>query len=52
MLALEGINHVKTTVKNPQANRVYERMHATMGSVLRTLTRSAEELPTIVREAE
>ena len=50
MLALEGITHNRTTVKNPQANAVCERMHATMGSVLRTLT--SGEMPTTVREAE
>ena len=51
MLSFEGITHNKTTVKNPQANAVCERMHATMGLVLRTLTGS-EDMPTTVREAE
>ena len=51
LLANAGIVHVKTTVKNPQSNAVCERMHATMGSMLRTITNSAEA-PTSIEEAE
>ena len=51
MLANAGITHVKTTVKNPQSNAVCERMHATMGSMLRTITNSTDA-PTNIKEAE
>ncbi len=33
-----GINPVPITVKNPQSNGVIERVHLTMGDMLRTLT--------------
>ncbi|KAG7345950.1 reverse transcriptase RNA-dependent DNA polymerase [Nitzschia inconspicua] len=37
-----GIQAVPTTVKNPQANAICERMHSTLGDILRTLvTRTA-----------
>ena len=49
MLSFEGITHNRTTVKNPQANAVCKRMHATMGSVLRTLT-GREDKPTTQSE--
>jgi len=51
LLAHAGITHVKTTVKNPQSNAVCERMHATMGSMLRVLTNS-DDAPTNIKEAE
>jgi hypothetical protein len=36
-LARLGINSRQSTVKNPQSNALIERMHQTMGNVLRTL---------------
>ena len=36
MLARNGIEDVPTTVKNPQANSICERMHQTVGNCLRT----------------
>jgi putative transposase len=38
ILAVCGIKDVPTTVKNPQANAICERMHQTAGNVIRTLT--------------
>ena len=32
-----GIQNVTTTVKNPQANSVIERMHLTFGQILRSI---------------
>ena len=46
-----GITHVKTTVKNPQSNVICERMHSTMGPMLRTLANS-KDAPTTIKEAE
>ena len=37
MLQHNNIKNVKTTVKNPQSNAICERMHLTVGNVLRTL---------------
>jgi hypothetical protein len=37
MLHTNGILPVPTTVKNPQANAVCERMHSTVGDMLRTI---------------
>ena len=36
MLEINGIHDVTTTVKNPQANVICERMHQTMTNRLRT----------------
>jgi transposase InsO family protein len=36
-LARIGINRRRSTVKNPQSNALIERMHQTMGNILRTL---------------
>ena len=36
MLNIKGIQPVPTTTKNPQANAVCERMHSTIGDMLRT----------------
>jgi transposase InsO family protein len=40
VLQVNGIKDVPTTVKNPQANAVNERLHQTMGNVLRTFLNS------------
>ena len=37
MLTVNGIKDVPTTVKNPQANAICERLHQTISNVLRTL---------------
>ena len=37
MLELTGIKDVPTTSRNPQANAICERMHQTVGNILRTL---------------
>ena len=37
MLQTNGIHDVPTTVKNPQANAICERMHQTMTNSLRSL---------------
>ena len=36
LLASYGIQAVPTTIKNPQANAIIERVHLTMGDMLRT----------------
>jgi hypothetical protein len=38
-LAAYGIGHVPCTPKNPQSNAICERMHSTVGDMLRTLCR-------------
>ena len=40
LLAQAGITSVPTTVKNPQANAICERLHRTMGDVLRVILRT------------
>lgn len=40
MLYLRGIQDVPTTAKNPQANAICERMHQTVGNLLRSLCHS------------
>jgi Integrase zinc binding domain len=40
MLLLNGIQDVTTTIKNPQANAICERMHQTVGNLLRSLLHS------------
>jgi hypothetical protein len=45
-----GIADVQTSVKNPQANAVCERMHQTVGNILRTMILS--EPPQTVQQAE
>ena len=42
MLITNGILPVPTTSKNPQANSIVERMHKTVGDVLRTHLRDVE----------
>jgi hydroxypyruvate isomerase len=37
MLRLNQIKDVPTSIKNPQANAICERMHQTIGNILRTL---------------
>ena len=37
LLARFGIKNVTTTVKNPQSNAICERMHQTVGNILRTV---------------
>jgi len=49
MLALHGIKRVPTTVKNPQANAICERMHLTAANALRILVN--DEPPTNAEEA-
>ncbi|KAG7345279.1 reverse transcriptase RNA-dependent DNA polymerase [Nitzschia inconspicua] len=44
-----GIQAVPTTVKNPQANAICERMHSTLGDILRTLLR--EQPPATIVDA-
>ncbi|KAG7345551.1 reverse transcriptase RNA-dependent DNA polymerase [Nitzschia inconspicua] len=44
-----GIQAVPTTVKNPQANAICERMHSTLGDILRTLLR--EQPPATIIDA-
>ena len=56
VLELHGIKDVPTTVKNPQANAICERMHQTIGNSLRTLIhahppRNAEETANLVDTA-
>jgi hypothetical protein len=50
MLQRNGIDDVPTTVKNPQANAICERIHQTIGNVLRTLT--FERPPESIIEAD
>ena len=38
-----GIQDVPTTVKNPQANSIIERMHLTAGSIFRSMVTEAEQ---------
>jgi hypothetical protein len=49
MLHLEGIQSVPTTVRNPQANAICERMHKTVEDTLNTLLR--HEVPEDVATA-
>ncbi|KAG7336539.1 reverse transcriptase RNA-dependent DNA polymerase [Nitzschia inconspicua] len=44
-----GIQAVPTTVKNPQANAICERMHSTLGDILHTLLR--EQPPATIVDA-
>ena len=37
MLTMNGIQSVPTTAKNPQANAICERLHLTIGNMLRTM---------------
>jgi hypothetical protein len=37
MLQLNGIENAPMTIRNPQANAICERMHQTVGNILRTL---------------
>jgi hypothetical protein len=53
VLETHGIQDVATTVKNPQANAICERMHQTIGNALRTLIhahppRNAEEAANLI----
>ena len=43
LLASYGINSKLTTVKNPQANAMIERVHLTRGDMLRTKTFEGED---------
>ena len=42
MLQRTGIEDVPTTVKNPQLNAICERMHQTVGNILRTTTNARQ----------
>jgi hypothetical protein len=38
ILTVNGVKDVPTTIKNPQVNVIYERMHQTARNVIHTLT--------------
>jgi putative transposase len=38
ILAINGIDDVPTSIKNPQSNAICERMHQTAGNIIRTLS--------------
>jgi transposase InsO family protein len=40
VLENNGIEDVSITIKNPQANAICERVHQTVGNVLRTMTQT------------
>jgi hypothetical protein len=40
ILEINGVHDVPTTIKNPQANAICERMHQSAGNIIRTLTLS------------
>ena len=50
MLASYGITPKPTTVKNPRANTVVERMHLTAGDMLRTMTFEGENWELILHK--
>ncbi len=43
MLQIYGIKPVATTVRNPRSNGIIERVHLTMGDMLRTMTFSGDD---------
>ena len=43
LLKYHGIQDVRTTAKNPQANSIIERMHLTIGSMLRAMLSDAHQ---------
>eukprot|EP00536_Pseudo-nitzschia_multiseries_P015222 jgi/Psemu1/41682/gm1.41682_g len=44
LLMQNGIKSVATTVKNPQSNTICERLHQTMGDILRNNKQEAEQI--------
>ena len=48
MLRHNGIKPIRTTTKNPQANAIIERLHLTMGNMLRTQLKQAPTVATAI----